>query len=49
MEPPPDPTTLAPETSTAESLFGSSWGDSVFKWLLIAAACTIPLLLVALL
>ena len=49
MEPPPDPTTRAPETSTAESLFGSSWGDSVFKWLLIAAACTIPLLLFALL
>lgn len=45
----PDPNPLAPATSTSESLFGSSWGDTVFKWLLIAAACTIPALLLALL
>ena len=45
----PDPTPLAPATSTSESLFGSSWGDTVFKWLLIAAACTIPALLLGLL
>jgi phosphate transport system permease protein len=30
------------------ALAGSAWGDTAFKWLLIAAACTIPALLLAL-
>lgn len=34
---------------TGRELAGASWGDAVFKWLLIAAASTIPALLIALL
>ena len=33
---------------TDESLAGSSRSDTAFKWLLVAAACTIPALLLAL-
>jgi len=47
----PSPEPLSPAEQPTEipgSLFGTAWGDAVFKWLLIAAACTIPALLLAL-
>lgn len=45
---PPLPPDLRSDASSG-SLVGSARGDAVFKWLLIAAACTIPALLLALL
>lgn len=36
-------------TAPSAELSGRSWGDTVFKWILIACAATIPVLLLALL
>ena len=48
MESPSSPLE-SPATDTSADLSGRSWGDTVFRWILIACAATIPALLLALL